>query len=561
MTGESQNTLKKLADQEPYRHDLFVGLVSPLGSSRSQFLQALREEVLAYGYEVEHVRLADLLDSLNPDAQHVLPDRTDPGYYKSRMDAGDRLRTGAGDDSALAALAISQVARHREELAKMDRSSRAPRLFLFDSLKHPREAALLRSVYTCGFWLISLVQDAGERRQNLIEELSRQEGRADSVPEARAVELITRDESDLQSSHGQQVRDVFAAADFFLAIRAGENWRPQLARFLRGIFGAPFISPSADEEAMRIAHAAALRSTAIGRQVGAVIIPPAGAPILTGTNEVPRPGGGQYWEGDSPDHRDFTSGSDPNPDFTERVLREVFERLASARYFTETRNDAGGAAVLREATTPDESGQSVLGGTRAKSLIEFTRCLHAEQAAIVSAARTGVAIAGGRLYTTTLPCHECTKFIVGSGIIEVQYIEPYPKSLAGALYRELIDLLPPLQRAESRDSGIRRVPFCGFVGFGPHRYDEVFAAGQRRDGEQLARHEPSKACPIGAEWNEVGVRSKEDEVVLATAQAADRVSTMEQTASIGHESSPGETSRGASSSAGAPSDDVVGGQS
>ena len=248
---------------------------------------------------------------------------------------------------------------------------------------------------------------------------------------------------------------------------------------------------------------------------------------MTGTNEVPRPGGGQFWEGDSPDHRDFKSGSDPNPDFTDRVLREVFERLAAAKFFTDERNRTGGAAVLREATIMDEAGQSVLSGTRAKSLIEFTRCLHAEQAAIVSAARTGVSIAGGTLYTTTLPCHECTKFIVGAGIVEVQYIEPYPKSLAGALYRELIDVLPPLQKSEPATRTSGKVPFRGFVGFGPHRYDEVFEAGERRDGSQLARHEPSKACPIGADWNEVGVRSKEDEVVLATAQAVARLTALD----------------------------------
>jgi len=531
MTSDDQNTLKQLASHEPYRHDVFVGVVAPLGSSRAQFVDALKSEMGAYGYEVEHVRLADLLDTVPTGQDEALPQRTTPGYYQARMDAGDRLRTEAGDDSALAALAIAHVARRREQ-ERQDSSGisrdRTPRMWVFDSLKHPREAMLLKGVYASGFWLVSLVQDPAERRQNLVDELSRQEGRADSVPEARAVELITRDESDAESTHGQKVRDVFASADFFLAIRSGEDWKPELARFIQGMFGAPFISPTSHEEAMRFAHAAALRSAAIGRQVGAVIVPPAGTPILTGTNEVPRPGGGQFWEGDSPDHRDFMSGRDPNPDFTERVLREVFERLAGAEYFSPERNEAGGAAVLREATTPDVQGKSVLDGTRVKSLIEFTRCLHAEQAAIVNAARTGVAISGATLYTTTFPCHECTKFIVGGGIVEVQYIEPYPKSLAGALYRELIDPLPPLQRGNAAESPPDKVPFRGFLGFGPYRYDEVFAAGQRRNGSHLAQHVPAYSCPIGADWNEVGVRSKEDEVVLATAAAVKRLSSMPQ---------------------------------
>jgi len=527
MTSDDQNTLKQLASHEPYRHDVFVGVVAPLGSSRTEFIEAFKSEMSAYGYEVGHVRLADLLDTVPTGQGNALPRRTSPGYYKARMDAGDRLRTMAGDDSALMALAIAHVADRREKernAASAKSRDRIPKIWVFDSLKHPREAMLLKSVYASSFWLVSLVQDPAERRQNLVDELSRQEGRADSVPEAQAIELITRDESDPESPHGQKVRDVFASADFFLPIRSGEDWKPELSRFIKGMFGAPFISPTSHEEAMRFAHAAALRSAAIGRQVGAVIVPPAGTPILTGTNEVPRPGGGQYWEGHSPDHRDFMSGKDPNPDFTNRVLREVFERLAGAEFFTAERNEAGGAAVLREATTPDDKGKSVLDGIRAKSLIEFTRCLHAEQAAIVNAARTGVAITGATLYTTTFPCHECTKFIVGGGIVEVQYIEPYPKSLAGALYRELIDPLPPMDRGDTVLARPEKVPFRGFLGFGPYRYDDVFTAGQRREGSHLARHVPADACPIGVDWNEVGIRSKEDEVVLAAATAVTKMS-------------------------------------
>lgn len=197
---------------------------------------------------------------------------------------------------------------------------------------------------------------------------------------------------------------------------------------------------------MRHARAAALRSAAVGRQVGAVIVPPAGAPHVMGTNEVPKPGGGQFREGDEPDFRDFQMGVDPNPAYTERVLREVFDRLAKAEFFTEERNKAGGDAVLMEAASARPDGASVLDGTRAKALIEFTRCLHAEQAAIVEAARTGTSIDGAKLFTTTFPCHECTKFIIGAGIVEVQYIEPYPKSLAGDMYRDLIDTVPPMEQ-------------------------------------------------------------------------------------------------------------------
>lgn len=513
------NTLGELADHERYRHDLFIALVAPVGAARSQVIDALTSKLEAYGYSVERVRLADLLDDVRDGTSTPLPKRSDPGYYQTRMDAGDTFRNRAGDSSALAALAIARVANMRESRRKLDTPS--PTVYVFDSLKHPREASLLQHVYGSGFWLVSLVQDVQERRQNLIDELSQQAGTAGTVPEAVAVELLTRDEADPEFDYGQHVRDVFSAADYFLAIRNGQDWRSEIDRFLEGVFGAPFISPHPHEEAMRLAHVAALRSAAVGRQVGAVIVPRSGTPLLTGTNEVPRPGGGQYWEGDSPDHRDFQSGADPNPQFTARVLREVFERLAKAKYFRDDLNQAGGAEVYREANTPDDSGRSALSGTRASSLIEFTRCLHAEQAAIVAAARTGVAIEGATLYTTTFPCHECTKFIVGAGIVEVQYVEPYPKSLADRLYGQLIDTLPPLQPIHSPHDRPLRIPFRGFLGFGPRRYDEVFEARTRRVGADLATHVPLHAIPIGIDWNEFATNHREDQVVLAITAVLD----------------------------------------
>lgn len=516
--GTSQNSLQELTDDEPQRHDLFLGLVAPIGSSKvlEQFKVALKP----YNYDVQRVHLAGLLETIPPSTDDPLPDRGSPNYYKRRMDAGDRLRREAGDQSALAALSIANVASDRQARILKVPADKRPTVYIFDSLKHPREARLLRAVYGSSFWLVAIVQDIQERVVNLSRELGSAAGAFDSAADSKAMELIARDEADPDAAHGQHVRDVYALSDFFLAVREGMDWQLNLERLCAGMYGKPFMTPTADEEAMRHANAAALRSAALGRQVGAVIVPKAGAPLITGTNEVPRPGGGQYREGDRPDFRDFRTGSDPNPAYTERVILELLGRLAEANFFSEDRNRAGGAAVLKEAATPGPTGKSILDGTRAKSLIEFTRCLHAEQAAIVDAARTGTAIGGGRLHTTTFPCHECTKFIVGAGIVELQYIEPYPKSLAGDLYKDLIDTRPPMDERSSQPETaavMRRVPFRSFVGFGPSRYDEVFIARGRRTGTGVAAFDPGLALPIGRGWSEIAVRTREDEVVLAIA--------------------------------------------
>lgn len=56
------------------------------------------------------------------------------------------------------------------------------------------------------------------------------------------------------------------------------------------------------------------------------------------------------------------------------------------------------------------------------------RTTHAEQNAIVQAARNGIAINSGVLYCTTFPCYVCAKMIVNSGIKEVFVIDDYHKS-------------------------------------------------------------------------------------------------------------------------------------
>ncbi|MEI3377631.1 MAG: cytidine/deoxycytidylate deaminase family protein [Coriobacteriales bacterium] len=66
---------------------------------------------------------------------------------------------------------------------------------------------------------------------------------------------------------------------------------------------------------------------------------------------------------------------------------------------------------------------------------ELCRGIHAEQNAIIQAARYGVPIDGAVLYCTTQPCTQCTKMLINAGISEIVYAEGYPDELA----RELLD--------------------------------------------------------------------------------------------------------------------------
>lgn len=61
---------------------------------------------------------------------------------------------------------------------------------------------------------------------------------------------------------------------------------------------------------------------------------------------------------------------------------------------------------------------------------EICRAVHAEQNALVQAAKHGVAIEGADIYTTVQPCVLCTKLLINAGIKRVFYQIPYPDQLA-----------------------------------------------------------------------------------------------------------------------------------
>nr|WP_320115977.1 cytidine/deoxycytidylate deaminase family protein [uncultured Desulfuromonas sp.] len=67
---------------------------------------------------------------------------------------------------------------------------------------------------------------------------------------------------------------------------------------------------------------------------------------------------------------------------------------------------------------------------------ELCRGLHAEQNAIIQAAKHGVNISGGTLYCTNAPCVICAKMLINAGLSRIVYLEGYPDDLAQELLLE-----------------------------------------------------------------------------------------------------------------------------
>jgi dCMP deaminase len=65
-------------------------------------------------------------------------------------------------------------------------------------------------------------------------------------------------------------------------------------------------------------------------------------------------------------------------------------------------------------------------GIKSGERLELCYCLHAEQNALLQAARNGVSIEGAEIYVTNFPCPICARMIANSGIKRVCVFGYYP---------------------------------------------------------------------------------------------------------------------------------------
>jgi cytidine deaminase len=292
--------------------------------------------------------------------------------------------------------------------------------------------------------------------------------------EARA--LILRDEKDeLQPVFGQRVRDAYQLCDVYLPV-SGSQLTTRAERLVDLLFGDPFITPSRDEMGISHAYAAKFRSSAAGRQVGAALLDDQGELLATGCNDVPAPGGGQPWEDEPDDHRDFAElHQDANEGKKFELTIELLGALRDERWLAPDRIEFSLDELARLALDPKEQPEGripPLERTRVADLLEFGRVMHAEMAVLMTAARRGTPVRGSTLYTTTYPCHECMRLIIGAGVARVVYIDPYPKSLVSELFKGHLRATSNARQAIALDR---------FVGIAPRLMADLFSQVKQRE--------------------------------------------------------------------------------
>lgn len=67
---------------------------------------------------------------------------------------------------------------------------------------------------------------------------------------------------------------------------------------------------------------------------------------------------------------------------------------------------------------------------------ELCRAIHAEQNAILQAARMGISLKDATLYCSNKPCTICMKMIINSGITRLVYLEDYPDLYSDELIQD-----------------------------------------------------------------------------------------------------------------------------
>ncbi len=507
---------------------------TPIGGG---VLKPLEQALRQVNFDLATVKLSDRLFEVGL-AEDRLPRPGDSPFerYSRYMAAAYDFRSQTRKGGALALEAVRYLhdtARPAARRAAVGPPEHIGVAYLFRNLMHPDEVSRLHKLYDRQLFVISVFSPEDRRILHLADVLSGTTGRPTEFRGA-ARQLVEWEASRTTPSgvDGKRLRNkkyllnlpqTFERGDLFVDISDPAQAAKEVRRFVRLVFRHPFYTPRVEEIGMADAFSAALESGNLARQVGAAICAPDGELLVTGTNDVPKPGGGVYRAGDKPDFRDSSRrwGYDASDRHRREILANFMRHLfadpswlkvikagdsdAAARLADALRSDIKkrqghadtGAGWLGDSHLGEESidyerlvakliRSDVIWESEFFDVLEYGRTMHAEMDAITSAARKGVSLKGSTLYCTTLPCHECARLIIGAGIARVVFIEPYEKSRAYELYETEIEIKTLNESLDEKRP--KRVHFIPYVGISPKRFQELFAWVPRKQSDIDGHH-------------------------------------------------------------------------
>ena len=473
----------KLGAPMSIRPELIFGFVGPVGVPLDDLVKYTSEKLKWFRYTPIEIRLSKLFE----DVVGAQAPTSESEYDRiiNGQKIGHQFRKDCNSGAALAIAALTMIRKERERAGESKHPDKPADgvAYLLNQLKHPEEVDLLRKIYGSSFILLAGHAGETERLNTLKQRIASSEGHvvgSEDVPKAQRV-IDVDDEEPSDDKFGQNTRNTYPLADFF-ANFDDQYVRETVDRFIELLFGHPFHSPRPEEVAMYQASASALRSSDESRQVGAVIarIKRDQASkisnidvVASGMNEVPRRGGGYYWDGNGPssDARDqsllYNNLKENRAELLKKdVLNDLIEIFKNLSWLNEETAGKHTANLVKELLSGSLSKSKLM------SIGEFQRQVHAEMAALIDSARRGVPVDGLSMYVTTFPCHNCAKHIIAAGLQRVVYLEPYPKSKTKDLYKEEVN-------TDSKDGVYddksEKVIFVAYTGIAPRQYQRLFS--------------------------------------------------------------------------------------
>ncbi len=459
--------------------ELVLAFCGPLGSGVSNVARTFIECLEENDYTTHYVKVSKFIEEIAPKNGYKINSFKNNGIrIEELQNGGNHLRKKFGSD-ILAQLTVKDIAFERNQESIKSKKEGIIReskriAYIIESLKHPEEVQLLRSVYGNMFYIVGVLC-AHHVRCNRLQ-------RDKKIELIAAVTLMERDESE-EEKYGQQLKKTLQYADFFVRNNHENinNIKSAIKRYIDLILGKPIITPTKHEYAMYMAQSAALRSACLSRQVGAAILNSKGEIIATGRNDVPKAGGGLYTiEDKENDYR--CAYMQDGKCFNDEYKKQIKEQIK--KILSEEINEPGKVESISNRISKE---------TRLKDLLEFSKSVHAEMDAIISAINVGNAcLKDSTLYTTTFPCHSCARHIIAAGIKEVYYIEPFEKSLALDLHNDSIVLEP-----SELEKQTAKVVFQHFEGVAPRQYINLFCSyTDRKENGTVIKKNNRMAIPV-----------------------------------------------------------------
>lgn len=383
---------------------LVVGLTGQFGAGCSTVAEYLQEEEFHY-YSLSDIVKASAQERLGPFEYQKLSKKD---LRRILQDEGNKLREG--DTRAIAKKVYEQMkaAGHANEDINEN--------IVIDSIRNPAEVEFFSAAFK-RFFLLAL--DASSEARWLRKQ-SDYEGE-----EERFKQDDMRDKGDEEPVHGQHTETCVYLSDVVIDNESQIGYRQdwdlffyKIKEYINLMRDPEYRGPTYRELYMHLAYAVSLKSSCNKRQVGAIIVSADEVEsyvLASGYNDVP-----------IGERVCAELGGRSNPrfcakdDYEQKALRNM---KCCPGCQTELHIPFGEVVGFRCPKCNARLPRDFIAG----KLLDLCRAVHAEEAAILQAAKLGSSsLSGTVLYTTTFPCLLCCKSIINAGIKKIVYREPYP---------------------------------------------------------------------------------------------------------------------------------------